>query len=163
KIVDIGSGAGFPGMVIALAFPTSQVTLVDSTQKKFLFLEEVKKTLQIGNVFFKIGRVEDMKAEKQSFDLVTSRGFSSLPTFLEVGAPLCKIDGQLIAMRGSKGKEELKESSNAMEILGLRYERKQATTLPSNGDIRLNYLLRKYKPTSSKYPREWAKIIKHPL
>ena len=162
-IVDIGSGAGFPGMVIALAFPTSQVTLVDSTQKKFLFLEEVKKTLQIGNVFFKIGRVEDMKAEKQSFDLVTSRGFSSLPTFLEVGAPLCKIDGQLIAMRGSKGKEELKESSNAMEILGLRYERKQATTLPSNGDIRLNYLLRKYKPTSSKYPREWAKIIKHPL
>ena len=163
KIVDIGSGAGFPGMVIALAFPTSQVTLVDSTQKKFLFLEEVKKTLQIGNVFFKIGRVEDMKAEKQSFDLVTSRGFSSLPTFLEVGAPLCKVDGQLIAMRGSKGKEELKESSNAMEILGLRYERKQATTLPSNGDIRLNYLLHKHKPTSSKYPREWAKIIKHPL
>ena len=163
KIVDIGSGAGFPGMVIALAYPSSQVTLVDATRKKFAFLEEIKETLQIPNISFHIGRVEEMKEEKDSFDIVTSRGFASVPTFLEVGTPLAKLDGEIILMRGAKGKDELKEAKNAMDVLGLRYGKGKPGTLPTVGDIRWNFLLLKVKQTAAKYPREWAKLIKHPL
>lgn len=162
-IVDIGSGAGFPGMVLALAYPSCQVTLVDATKKKFAFLETVKETLQIPNVSFKIGRVEDMKEERETFDVVISRGFASVPIFLEVGAPLCKFGGEMILMKGAKGKDELKDGRNAMDILGLRYGKGKPATLPTAGDIRWNFLLNKVKQTPSKYPRDWAKLLKHPL
>ena len=163
SIADIGSGAGFPGLVWAIAYPSSTVTLIDATKKKFLFLEEVTKQLGLKNVLFHVGRVEDMKDQKESFDLVTSRGFASMNVFLEVAAPLTKVQGQVIALKGSKGNEEMKEAKEAMGILGLVYGKRVATSLPESGDIRMNFLLLKNKPTPIKYPREWAKIIKHPL
>ena len=163
KIVDIGSGAGFPGMVIALAYPSCHVTLVDATKKKFAFLEEIKETLQIPNISFHIGRVEEMKEAKDSFDIVISRGFASVPIFLEVGTPLAKLDGEIILMKGAKGKEELKDGKNAMDVLGLRYGKGKPSALPTAGDIRWNFLLVKVKQTASKYPRDWAKLLKHPL
>lgn len=163
KIADIGSGAGFPGMVYALAFPTAEVTLIDATKKKFLFLEEVANKLELKNVHFHVGRVEDMKTERESFDIVTSRGFASMNVFLEVASPLTKVGGEVIAMKGKNGKEEMKDAVKAMEILGLRYGKRIETTLPDNGDVRMNFLFKKYKATPIKYPRDWAKIIKHPL
>ncbi|MCI5940612.1 16S rRNA (guanine(527)-N(7))-methyltransferase RsmG, partial [bacterium] len=84
KIADIGSGAGFPGVVLALAFPSCHVTLIDATKKKFLFLQELKEKLGIGNIAFHVGRVEDMKAERDTFDIVTARGFAAMNIFLEV-------------------------------------------------------------------------------
>lgn len=163
KIADIGSGAGFPGLVWAIAVPSAEITLIDATKKKFAFLEEVVKTLQIPNIHFHIGRVEEMKEEKESFDLITSRGFAAMPLFLEVGAPLLKVGGEMIAMRGAKGNEEMRDAKPAMEILGMRYGKRALSALPGSGDIRQNFLLLKAKPTPEKYPRDWAKLLKHPL
>lgn len=163
SIADIGSGAGFPGMVMALAYPSAKVTLIDATKKKFLFLEEIKESLGLDNVFFHVGRVEDMKEERESFDIVTSRGFASMNVFLEVASPLVKVHGEVIAMKGKNGKEEMKEAIDALEILGLRYGKRIETIMPNSGDVRMNFLFNKYKNTPVKYPREWAKIIKHPL
>lgn len=162
NIADIGSGAGFPGMVIALAFPDSRVTLIDSTKKKFLFLEEVKANLGIRNVSFYAGRVEDMKKERGSFDIVTARGFAAMNIFLEVASPLAKKGGTLIAMKSLKGEEELVKSKFAIHKLGLVKLSTQKDVLP-DGEIRLNYYFQKKEATPSIYPRPWAEILKKPL
>ena len=163
NVVDIGSGAGFPGVVLALANKTAKVTLVDSTAKKFKFLEELKKQLQIGNIFFHIGRVEDMKKEKGKFDVVTSRGFSSLPTICEVGAPLLKENGTLIAMKSIQGKEELVGSTSSLIKLGLELDKVLTDTLPESNSTRVNIYFKKNKKTQPRYPRRWNEIISNPL
>ncbi len=162
NIADIGSGAGFPGMVIALAFPDAKITLIDSTKKKFLFLEEVKAKLGIKNVFFHAGRVEDMKKERASFDIVTARGFAAMNIFLEVASPLAKKGGILIAMKSLKGEEELVKSKFAIHKLGLAKLSTQKDVLP-DGEIRLNYYFEKKETTPNIYPRPWAEILKKPL
>ena len=161
-IADIGSGAGFPGMAIAIAFPESRVTLIDSTKKKFLFLDEVKKTLKIKNVNFHVGRVEDMRSERNHFDVVTARGFAAMNIFLEVASPLAKVGGTLIAMKSLKGEEELVKSKFAIHRLGLEKKETQKDVLP-DGEIRLNYFFEKKENTPSSYPRPWGEILKKPL
>lgn len=162
SIADIGSGAGFPGMAIAIAFPDCRVTLIDSTKKKFTFLDEVKKTLKLKNVNFHIGRVEDMRSERNHFDIVTARGFAAMNIFLEVAAPLAKVGGTLIAMKSLKGEEELMKSKFAIRRLGLEKVSTQKDSLP-DGEIRLNYFFEKKENTSSNYPRPWGEILKKPL
>ena len=162
KVLDIGSGAGFPGMVIALLFDEAEVHLLDATKKKFLFLEEVQKTLQIPNVFFEIGRVEERKDLRESFDFVTARGFAATRVFLEVGAPLCKVKGTLLAMKSRRGEEEYAEARPAMKKLGLILEDIKSYELPS-GEVRNNYRFGKAKPTDPRYPRDWATIMRKPL
>ena len=161
-IADIGSGAGFPGMALAIAFPESKVTLIDSTRKKFLFLDEVKKTLKLKNVNFHVGRVEEMKREKNHFDIVTARGFAAMNIFLEVASPLAKIGGTLIAMKSLKGEEELVKSKFALRRLCLEKTSTQKDVLP-DGEIRLNYYFVKKENTPSSYPRPWGEILKKPL
>lgn len=162
KIADIGSGAGFPGVVLALAFPTCHVTLIDSTKKKFLFLQELKDKLGLQNVDFHVGRVEDMKRERESFDIVTARGFAAMNIFLEVASPLAKEGGTLIAMKSLRGEEELVKSKFAIHKLGLKLTKTQKDVLP-DGEIRLNYFFEKKQPTPPFYPRPWADILKKPL
>ncbi len=162
KVADIGSGAGFPGMAIALAFPTCKVTLIDSTKKKFLFLEEVKKALGLKNVSFYVGRVEEMGMERNSFDVVTARGFAAMNIFLEVAAPLAKKGGTLIAMKSIRGEEELVKSKFAIHKLGLAKLSTQKDVLP-DGEIRLNYFFEKKEATPSGFPRSWSDIVKKPL
>lgn len=162
KCLDIGSGAGFPGMVFAILYPDMEVTLVDATQKKFLFLEEVKKQLGLTNVLFHVGRVEEMRKHRESYDIVTSRGFAALRILLEVAAPLIKVGGTIIAMKSQRGEEELKEAYGTIVKLKLKEVNLQRATLP-NGDIRLNYLFQKTEKTDGRYPRPWAVIIKKPL
>lgn len=162
SVADIGSGAGFPGMAIALAFPSSKVTLIDATRKKFLFLDAVKKELGIKNVNFYVGRVEEMKSSRNHFDIVTARGFAAMNIFLEVAAPLAKKGGTLIAMKGVRGEEELVKSKFAIHRLGLKKELTQKDVLP-DGEIRLNYFFTKLDPTPSSYPRPWGEIVRKPL
>ena len=162
KIADIGSGAGFPGVVLALAFPSCHVTLIDATKKKFLFLQELKEKLGIGNIAFHVGRVEDMKAERDTFDIVTARGFGAMNIFLEVAAPLAKKGGTLIAMKSLRGEEELVKSKFAIHRLGLSLSSTKKDVLP-DGEIRLNYYFEKKQPTPPSYPRPWAEILKKPL
>lgn len=163
KIADMGSGAGFPGMVWAVCFPEADVTLIDATNKKFKFLEEVKNRLNVENVHFHVGRVEAMKEEKETFDIVSARGFAALNVLMEVGAPLLKVGGKILALKGSRGLEELKAAQSGLPNLGLRYDGKSLQHLPTHGDERINIRLLKFKPTPEKYPRDWATIVKHPL
>lgn len=162
KILDIGSGAGFPGMVFAILYPESEVTLVDATRKKFLFLEEVRNQLGIENVVFHVGRVEEMRKQRESYDIVSSRGFAALRILLEVAAPLIKVGGTIIAMKSQRGEEELKEAYGTIVKLKLKEVNLQKATLPS-GDVRLNYLFQKTEKTDGRYPRPWAVITKKAL
>lgn len=157
KLVDVGSGAGFPGAVIALAFPKCKVTLVDATQKKFAFLSKVKEELKLDNLEFLIGRVEELSAYRESFDAVISRGFAALRIFAEVGAPLIYVTGTLIAMKGSSAPQELEEAGNILAKLHLRLRSTQEDTLPC-GDKRITYFFGKDQRTSNRFPRRWDEI-----
>lgn len=162
KVLDIGSGAGFPGMIIALFYPTASVTLLDSTNKKFLFLEEVKNALGLTNVSFVAGRVEEQKNLKETFDITISRAFANLSVFLEVAAPLTKGKGSIVALKGKKGEEELHQAQNAIYKLRLRLAQTESLELPS-GDQRILYRFEKKEPTPKRYPRRWAEIMEKPL
>ena len=157
KVADVGSGAGFPGAVIALAYPDAKVTLIDATKKKFLFLEEIKKELDLKNMSFLQGRVEDLKEYRESFDAVISRGFAALRVFAEVGAPLLYVTGTLIAMKGPNAQSELDEAENILGKLHLRLRSTQVDELP-NHDKRMSYFFAKDDHTSKKYPRRWDEI-----
>ena len=158
SVADIGSGAGFPGMIIALLFPTAKVTLIDATKKKFAFLEYIKEELQLKNVDFYVGRVEEMKQQRQAFDVVISRGFASMRVFLEVAAPICRITGTVIAMKGKSGDEEMEKAKDMIRLLNLRLKKKEETTLP-NGELRINYYFAKDKASPKRFPRRWAEIL----
>ena len=162
SVADMGSGAGFPGMVFATAFPSCHVTLMDATKKKFLFLEELKKELELSNVRFYVGRVEEAKTMRESFDIVTARGFAAARILLEVGAPLVKVNGTVIAMKGPRGEEELHEALGIEQRLALHLRKKEELVMPS-GEKRINYFFEKIHPTKPCYPRSWADIQKKPL
>ena len=157
KIADVGSGAGFPGLALAIAYPSAKVTLIDATKKKFVFLEEVKNQLHLENVSFLLGRVEDLHAYRESFDVVISRGFASLRVFAEVGAPLVYITGTLIAMKGPNVDEEIAEAKNILSKLSLRLKTRQEDTLPS-GDGRVTLYYAKDAATPKRFPRRWDEI-----
>lgn len=163
EICDLGSGAGFPGMLLALAVPSAKITLVDATKKKFLFLEEVQKTLQIPNVEFHIGRAEEMKEFRDHFDILTCRGFAALRIFLEVAAPITKRKGLIIAMKGAKAEEELLEAEKAIKKLRLDYVGADRFVLPECQQTRVELTFRKTGPTDRKYPRPWKDILERPL
>ena len=157
KVADVGSGAGFPGAVLALAFPEAKVTLIDATKKKFAFLETVKRELGLTNLEFLQGRVEELASYRESFDVVISRGFAALRVFTEVGAPLLYVTGTLIAMKGPNAEEELQEASNILSKLHMRLRFKQEDELPSH-DKRICYFFAKDDHSSKKYPRRWDEI-----
>lgn len=162
KVIDIGSGAGFPGAVIALLFPTSSVTLLDATKKKFDFLQAVKDELHLDNLNFLAGRVEDMKQQRESFDVAISRGFASLRVFAEVAAPLLYVTGTLVAMKGPNGDAEVEEAKNILRKLSLRLKKKNEFVLP-NGDRRINYYFAKDAATPKRFPRRWDEIQRNKI
>ena len=157
KVADVGSGAGFPGAVIALAYPSASVALIDATKKKFLFLEEIKRELDLKNMSFLQGRVEDLKDYRESFDAVISRGFAALRVFAEVGTPLLYVTGTLIAMKGPNAQQELDEAQGIISKLHLRLRSTQQDELPSH-DKRITYFFAKDDHTAKKYPRRWDEI-----
>ena len=157
KVADVGSGAGFPGAVIALAFPSAKVSLIDATKKKFAFLETVKQELRLDNLSFICGRVEDLSAYRESFDAVISRGFAALRVYAEVGAPLLYVSGTLIAMKGRNAEEELLDAKDILGKLHLRLRSTQSDVLPS-GDQRIDYFFAKDERTPKRFPRRWDEI-----
>ncbi|OPZ37401.1 MAG: Ribosomal RNA small subunit methyltransferase G [Tenericutes bacterium ADurb.BinA155] len=162
-LVDLGTGAGFPGLLLSVLYPTLQVTLIDATAKKFEFLKDVKEQLNLTNVKFVVGRVEEQTALRETFDVCTARGFGSLSEIIEVGVPLLKVGGTLIAMKSSKGVEEVLNSNKALQQLESKITNQQRDTLPSNHDVRLNIFITKCQKTTPKYPRKWAEIVAKPL
>ena len=161
-ICDLGTGAGFPGMVWAIAYPKCVVTLVDATGKKCMFLNEVIKELNLTNAFVVNSRGEDLDM-REHFDIVTARAVAPLNILLEVCVPLIKEKGLMIAMKGAKGKEELADAKKAIQKLYLKVIEINEQSLPNDEGIRYNIILKKEKKTEKRYPRSWAEIQKKPL
>lgn len=161
-ILDVGTGAGFPGMVFAIAFRDKKITLVDATAKKCLFLNEVAKKLKLNNVNIVNKRAEDLN-DREHFDLVTARAVAALPILLEITTPFAKVHGRVLAMRGEKGEEELSLSHRAITLLDLHLLEKNIDELPSKSGKRTNIFFEKGVKTEKKFPRDWATIHAHPL
>lgn len=159
-IADVGSGAGFPGIVLAIYYPDIQFTLIEPLTKRINFLQVVVDELKITNVELVNKRVEDIE---EKYQLVTSRAVARLPILLELCAPICQVDGYVIALKGPKVIEELADSENAIKVLSLNLVANQQLTLPIEQSVRYNLVFNKYRETPAKYPRNFGQIKKKPL
>ncbi len=163
NLIDVGTGPGFPGMVLKIVFPNLELTLLDSNNKKITFLRELANKLNINDIEFYNGRAEDyIKNKRESFDIVTARAVANLPVLSELCIPLTKVDGYFIAMKGSN-EEEIKEAEFAINTLGGRIEKIEKFDLPHDGGIRNIIKIKKVIKTDLKYPRRYDKITKNPL
>lgn len=163
SIADVGSGAGFPGLVLAIARPDLKVTCIEPTTKRTNFLSRVCEEAGLHNVTVLNARAEDIIEEyRETFDFVTARAVAYLDILAELCIPFLKVDGIFIAMKGSKGLEELESSNKALKILGSELKESHFFTDDILGD---RYILEITKTTKThkKYPRNYAKIKKTPL
>ena len=160
SICDLGSGAGFPGLVLAICFPNTNLTLIESNCKKCNFLNIVKEKLLLNNVTIINGRVEDFaKENREIYNIVTARAVAPIKHLLEYGVPLVKVNGNFIAMK-SNVEEETKNIENYYKKLNISLVDKQEFYLPKENSLRtlLNY--KKEEKTNEKYPRKYSEIIK---
>lgn len=159
-IADVGSGAGFPGIVLAIYFPEIKFTLIEPLTKRVKFLQVVVDELQLTNVELLNERVEDLDS---MYDMVTSRAVARLNILLELCAPICNKSGHVVTLKGPKVAEELVEAKNAIAKLGLDEAVVEKTILPIENSERFNLFFKKVAVTPAKYPRNFGQIKKKPL
>ena len=160
-LIDVGCGAGFPGVPLAIACPDTRVTLLDSLGKRMKWLEQVLPQLGVEADCI-TARAEDAVAScRESYDVATSRAVARLNILLELTAPYVKVGGYVVALKGSAAKEELAEAQNAIKKLGLQLVQLREFSIDgaSHGVI----VLQKIAPTPKAYPRRFAKIKQAPL
>ena len=161
-VCDVGSGAGFPGLVFAVMAPDLRVTLLEPLHKRCVFLQAVIAELGLTNVTVDNRRAEDSADLRGQFDVTTARAVANLPVLSELCLPLTKTGGIFLAMKGPQAEAELQAAAHALTVLGGETENVQKETLPG-GETRTNIIIRKNKATPAKYPRPYAKIKKNPL
>jgi 16S rRNA (guanine527-N7)-methyltransferase len=161
RVCDVGAGAGFPGIPLALVNPTLQLVPLDATAKKMDFLRTLKTILPLPHVQPEQGRAEEY--HQKPFDVVLARGVATLPILLELVANLVRIGGMVIAMKGPNYVQELQEAQTAIALLGYRLERVEPYVLPTHQEQRFNLYFIKEKKHSLAYPRKYAKIKQRPL
>ena len=165
-VIDIGTGAGFPGLVIKIAFPHLKVTLVDALKKRLTFLETVINELGLTDIECIHSRAEDLGKNKQyreGFDICASRAVANLAVLSEYTLPFVKVDGYLIALKGQRLDEELEQGQRAIEILGGQLEEVVHTGVPFTDLDHKIAKIKKVKPTATKYPRKAGEPTKAPL
>ncbi len=163
SLLDVGTGAGFPGLVLKIVFPDLKVTLVDSLNKRIIFLNNVIEKLNLKGINTVHERIEDYaKISRESFDIVTSRAVASLPVLSEMCIPLICERGLFIPMKAD-AKEEIKSSENAIKTLGGVLKDTILFKLPKDGGERTLVVIEKINKTSVKYPRKFNEIKKKPL
>ena len=161
--LDIGTGAGFPGIVLKILYPKLKVELLDSNNKKTKFCEEVIRLLRLSNIEVINKRAEDyIKDKREYYDLVTARAVKDLSILNELAIPYVKLNGYFIAMK-SEYKEELKQGLKGISILGGKYLETKNINLPNNAGIRNFIIIKKERKTNEKYPRNYNNIIKKTL
>lgn len=166
KLVDVGTGAGFPGIPLKIIRPDIEVTLLDSLNKRILFLEEVIKKLSLEKIEAVHARVEEFgrnKKIRESFDIATSRAVANMAVLAEYMLPLIKIKGLCVMMKGSQIEEELKQSKNAVSVLGGKVERVDTFELPLTDIKRTIITISKECKTPSCYPRKPGIPAKTPI
>ena len=162
RVVDVGSGAGFPGLVWKIARPDLNVTLLEPTGKRCTFLKEVISFLHLTGIQVVNQRAEDyVRVARESYDVVTARAVASLNVLSELCVPLVKEGGIFYALKGARGEQEEVEARHAMKVLGMELAEIEHYSLPS-GD-RTNLIYRKVRKTDPKYPRNYGQIKKKPL
>lgn len=161
RLIDVGCGAGFPGVPLAIANPDLRVTLLDSLGKRVKWLEEILPTLGV-KAHCVTARAEEYVLKcREQYDVATSRAVARLNILLELTAPYVKVGGYVLAMKGSAAREELEEASSAIKKLGLKLEGIREFTI--DGASHPVIVLKKIAPTPKQYPRRFAKIKQEPL
>ncbi len=165
-VLDIGTGAGFPGIPIKIAFPKTKVSLLDSLNKRVNFLNEVIHELGLENINAFHGRAEDFAKKdlmREKFDLVVSRAVANLSSLSEFCLPYVKVGGKFVSYKSEKALEELETSNNAITILGGGNVRTDEFLLPGTDFNRTFVVIEKIKETPAKYPRKAGTPVKQPL
>lgn len=165
SIIDIGCGAGFPGIPLKITIPQLRLTSVDSTGKKIDFIRHCIEELGLTSCTALKARAEDLAhgSYRESYDLSLSRAVSHLSVLSEYSIPLLKTGGLMIAYKATTAEEELKESSSALKKLHCRLLTVDSFSLPFDGGRRNNLVIKKEKPTDMKYPRAYGQIKNNPL
>lgn len=166
SLIDVGTGAGFPGLPLKICLENINLTLLDSLNKRINFLQEVSNNLGLENVEFIHGRAEDfgkLEEYREQYDVATARAVAGLPILMEFCVPFVKVGGYFVCLKGPNANLELEESKSAMEVLGLEFVEKIDIELPET-NLKHNILVfKKVKNTPEKYPRKAGKPAKSPI
>ncbi|MCL2589134.1 MAG: 16S rRNA (guanine(527)-N(7))-methyltransferase RsmG [Oscillospiraceae bacterium] len=167
RLIDVGTGAGFPGLPLKIAIPDLQVTLLDSLQKRVGFLEEVCERLELESVHCVHARAEEWVAEageREAYDYAVSRAVAELNMLLELTLPYVNVGGAFLAMKTARAAAEIQAAEGAVAMLGGEIETEHSYTLPDSPEVeRRIVVVRKVAPTPERYPRRFARIQKQPL
>jgi 16S rRNA (guanine527-N7)-methyltransferase len=166
RLIDIGSGAGFPGLPLKIVRPAWDMALVEATGKKVAFLQHMVESLELSGVTAIHTRAEDLAQQREyraAFDLVTARAVSALPILLEYAAPFCRAGGTIILYKKGDLAEELLQGKRAARLLGVSPPVDQPVTLPGLADDRRLLVWRQHAPCPPQYPRSYATMLKKPL
>ena len=165
-LIDVGTGAGFPGLPLKILVPSLQVTLLDSLNKRVDWLNEVAQSLSLSNLSAIHARAEEqalVKGYRDAFDFATARAVAELRLLCELCLPYVKVGGCFLAMKSTDSRQELDDAQHCIKLLGGRVEEIVDYTIPQTEIVHRVIKIRKVAPTLTGYPRRWAKIQKQPL
>lgn len=165
-VMDLGTGAGFPGVPLAITSEEKQFTLVDSLNKRLKVIDEFCSELKINNVKTVHGRAEELARKpelRDSFDLVVSRAVANLTTLTELALPFVNVGGYFLSYKGPEAEEELKDAKKAIESLGGKYIETRETKMEKYGIFHNVVIIRKEKPTPKKFPRKPGEAGRNPI
>lgn len=164
QVIDVGSGAGFPGLVLKIACPSLSLTMLDSLEKRVRFLEELCHALALEDVCCLHARAEEAPREmRQSYDIAVSRAVARLDLLAELCLPFVKKGGLFLAMKGPAAEEELRNARRGIALLGGQVEKVAEYPVPGTDLTHRAVIIRKVGETPAKYPRRWAQMKKQPL
>lgn len=165
KLIDVGTGAGFPGVPIKIANPEINLTLLDSLNKRIIFLNKLVEKLNLAAEIFH-NRAEECGKNKnfrERFNIVTSRAVAKLTVLSEYCLPLLKVGGFFVSLKGSNVENEIEESAKSIKVLGGKIEKVEKFDLPEEKGSRSLVIIKKVSPTPAKYPRSNSNIAKSPI
>ena len=163
-LIDVGTGAGFPGMPLKILVPSLDVTLLDSLGKRVDWLQEVADALALKQVSCVHGRAEEYAVKhREQYDYATARAVANLSVLAELCLPYVKVGGCFLSMKSTDSEEEIAAAKNAIKLLGGKIEKVWDYTVPTTDVTHRVVMIRKLSPTPTKYPRRFAQIKKQPL